>query len=294
MKGAFAIIGAALALGMPALAEEWVARYNGPANGYDWGESIAVDTNGSVYVTGVVYSSSSHYYHVIISYDSSGTEQWAAGYSGPSLDYNMPYKITLNDTGNTRVQGTTYGLGPPGDCVAVRRDSSGVEEGTVVFNGPCDGIDQPSAVAVDEGGNVYLTGWTYDPDTGRDYVTVKYDSLGKRRWVRSYDGPAHSDDTPYAITVDEDGNVYVTGESEGSSTSSDYATVKYDSSGKQQWVRRYDGPANGNDCAYAITVDSNYVYITGYSEGQDSSGDYATIRYSCAGVEPRTREPRYQ
>jgi len=41
--------------------------------------------------------------------------------------------------------------------------------------------------------------------------------------------------------VDKSGNVYVTGESLGNGTGYDYATIKYDSDGKQLWVTRYNG-----------------------------------------------------
>jgi hypothetical protein len=73
----------------------------------------------------------------------------------------------------------------------------------------------------------------------------------------------------------------VTGESVGS-TIFDYATIKYDSSGQQQWVARYDGPGNStDDIARAIALDaSNNVYITGTSDG-----DYATIKYNGMGQE---------
>jgi hypothetical protein len=46
------------------------------------------------------------------------------------------------------------------------------------------------------------------------------------------------------MVLDAAGNVYVTGESLGG-TSFDYATVKDDSDGNQQWVARYNGPGNG-------------------------------------------------
>jgi alpha-tubulin suppressor-like RCC1 family protein len=79
------------------------------------------------------------------------------------------------------------------------------------------------------------------------------------------------------MALDDAGNVYVTGYSYyGSSTGTDYTTVKYDSDGSQIWVARYSGLASGVDEANAIAVDGlGNVYVTGYSYG---SG-YATIKY---------------
>jgi hypothetical protein len=53
----------------------------------------------------------------------------------------------------------------------------------------------------------------------------------------------------------------------------------------QAWVQRYNGPGNGDDRATAVVADSsNNVIVTGYSTGSDSVYDYATIKYSSAGV----------
>lgn len=101
-----------------------------------------------------------------------------------------------------------------------------------------------------------------------------------QQWLSSYNGPGNSGDQGSAVTIDASGNVYVTGSSSGSGTSNDYATIKYNSSGVQQWVARYNGPGNSNDAANSIAVDgSGNVYVTGYSTGSGTGLDYAAIKY---------------
>jgi hypothetical protein len=107
-------------------------------------------------------------------------------------------------------------------------------------------------------------------------------------WVKQYNGPGNSSDIASSIAVDDSGNVYVTGESwGGSSTNSDYATIKYNSSGIEQWVSRYNGPGNGQDYAVAIGRDKQRnVYVTGSSMGSGTNGlDFATVKYDNSGVQ---------
>ena len=88
--------------------------------------------------------------------------------------------------------------------------------------------DYGFGVAVDPSGNVYATGFSFGPTTGRDYATIKYNPNGTEEWVARYNYSSHSDDQATAIAVDQFGNIYVTGESAGPTPQGqDYATVKY-------------------------------------------------------------------
>jgi len=73
-------------------------------------------------------------------------------------------------------------------------------------------------------------------------------------WVQRYNGPVNGDDYAVDLSVDSLGNVYVTGRSQGSSTGSDYATIKYGPNGNQLWVARYNGPGNNSDGASALAI----------------------------------------
>jgi hypothetical protein len=150
------------------------------------------------------------------------------------------------------------------------------------YNGPADSTDEADAIAVDGSGNVYVTGRSYGSETDFDYCTIKYDASGTEVWVRTYNGPANGYDNATDITVDDLGNIYVTGESGGIGSSGDYATLSYDPDGDVRWVKRYDGPGNASDVAQSIAVDdSGKVCVTGYSHACNEMGcnDYATIKY---------------
>ena len=149
------------------------------------------------------------------------------------------------------------------------------EEWVARYNGPGDWSDGAYSIAVDNEGNVYVTGYSWGSGTNWDYATIKYDQDGNELWVARYNGPGNNGDVASSIALDKEGNVYVTGYSYDSGTYYDYATVKYDPNGNELWVARYNGPRNDEDYAYSIAVDNaGNVYVTG-----TSGGDYATIKY---------------
>jgi Beta-propeller repeat len=151
------------------------------------------------------------------------------------------------------------------------------------YNGPGNSNDYALHVVVDASSNIYVTGVSTGSGTGPDYATIKYNSSGQQQWVARYNGPANAGDYASAIAIDGSGNVYVTGSSTGSGTGYDYATIKYNASGTQLWVDRYNAAGNGVDAGYAIAVDaSGNAYATGETTSSAGDRDYATIKYySC-------------
>jgi hypothetical protein len=263
--------------------QEWVANYSGPTPLSSVATSIAVDDLGNVYVTG--YSANIGFYddYATIKYNSSGVEQWVARYSGPANSTDVAYSIAVDGSGNVYVTGASWGINY--DYATIKYNSSGVEQWVTRYNGPGNSEDAAHSLAVDDSGNVYVTGYSTGSGTGYDYATVKYNSSGVQQWVARYNGPVGgSTDYARSLAVDGSGNVYVTGESVGSGTGLDYATIKYNSSGVEQWIARYNGPGNGSDAAYFLAVDgSGNVYVTGRSVGSGTQSDYTTIKYNSSG-----------
>jgi hypothetical protein len=104
-------------------------------------------------------------------------------------------------------------------------------------------------------------------------------------WMRTYAQTGYCDDEATAMFVDRAGNVYVAGSSERTETGpKDYAVVKYNSAGVQQWAARFS--SIGNSIPSAIVADgAGNVYVTGASESTGTYSDILTVKYNAAGVE---------
>ena len=267
-------------------AQQWVARYNGPGNSFDEANALAVDATGNVYVTGSSEGSGTAFDYATIKYNSAGVQQWVARYSSPGNSFDTASALAVDATGNVYVTGSSEDSGTSSDYSTIKYNSAGVEQWVARYNGPGNSADGATAIAVDGSGNVYVTGFSEGSGTDNDYATIKYDSAGVQQWVARYNGPGDSVDRANDLAVDATGNVYVTGRSKGSGTDDDYATIKYNSAGVQQWVARYNGPGNSTDLATALAIDaSGNVYATGQSIASGRNNDYATIKYNAAGVQ---------
>ena len=98
-------------------------------------------------------------------------------------------------------------------------------------------------------------------------------------WFATLSGNGSDDDEPYAITVDSQKNVYVTGFSESHGFGDKDALIaKFDSSGTLQWQRTLGG--SGDDRGRGIAIDSSdNIYITG-----QNANDGLIAKYNSSGA----------
>jgi hypothetical protein len=268
---------------------QWSRVYDG-FNKRDSATGIAVDNNNNVIVTGFskngILLLGGNFDYATVKYNSAGTQQWAQRYNGSGNGDDRSYGIVVDNSNDIIVTGsirttTSYDYG------TIYYYPNGIQYWVRNYNGSGNSTDRAYAIVVDNSNNIVVTGESRNPGGTTDYVTVKYQPNGNTRWSKTYNGSGNGNDRAYAIDVDNNNNVYVTGEASVSNpgdntTSPDYGTVKYDENGNYQWDATYNGTGNGEDRAYAIDVDNtDQVYISGSSQNSNPTGseDYTTIKY---------------
>jgi len=261
----------------------WTNRYDGPGGAWDTPVSLAVDGSANVYVTGRSDGSGTGRDYATIKYDAKGNQLWVSRFNGRGNGDDSANALALDSAGNVYVTGSSYVYFRT-EYATVKYDANGNQLWVARYIRPGvrpdNEFDAATSLAVDSAGNVYVTGKSFGSfSVNDDYVTIKYDGSGNQLWAARYHGGNYAD-FACALALDGAGNVYVTGGSHALATGYDYATVKYDANGNQLWVARYDGPGSGEDLARTLAVDlAGNVYVSGFSQGDQSLDDYATLKY---------------
>jgi len=224
-----------------------------------------------------------------------GVRLWIKRYNGPANGSDGAGSMAVSPSGGTVfVTGDSTGTATGNDYATVAYSAAtGAQRWAKRYNGPTNGDDEASSLAVSPGGGtVFVTGRSLVKGSNNDYAyaTVAYNAAtGAQRWVERYNGPGNPGnvaDDAYSLAVSPDGGtVFVTGASAGATSDMDYATVAYNAAtGAQRWVMRYNGPANGSDSAFSVAVSPGRgtVFVTGVSAGAISGRDYATVAYNAA------------
>ncbi len=143
------------------------------------------------------------------------------------------------------------------------------------------GNDYGYSVGTDGTGNVYIAGKFTGTATfentnivssgGEDIFLAKYNRAGVLQWVKQAGGSG--DDRANAISVDANGNAYITGRFMGTATfeatnlvgagQQDVFIAKYNTSGTLQWVKNAGGTGYDNGNGICLSLNGSGVFVTG-------------------------------
>ena len=261
---------------------EWAETYNGGASDMDFGTDLIVDGSGFIYISGASTETNTYYDFLVLKYDHYGTLQWDNTWDDSGL-FDIPNKLRLTDgkvvlAGGAQINATKWEY-----AVVGFSQSTGAFSGENVSNTTNNGIDQIFDLTVDADDNIYITGGIEKVNTGYDIRTAKLDSTLSVQWVATYNYSDSLNDKGKAVAVDGYGNVYVSGYVSTDEQGEDIITIKYNSSGTQQWAYLYNGNEDGDDGGADLVIDSNgNVITTGYTYN-GSNFDYFTQKIDSSG-----------
>jgi Secretion system C-terminal sorting domain len=246
----------------------WVKRYNSAyIFSMDQPTAIFVRDENNIYVQGYTFGGGFNGY-VTIKYDSNGDSVWVArsveGAGGPSGD------IYADNQGSVYINGTQS------SSFVIKYSPDGTREW--LKNYPMEFMDKKKSIAEDNSGNLFLMGRKSTTTSG-DFGIIKINPDGDTLWMRTYNclgGTTSGNDEANAMSVDNSGNVFITGESFFAATYYS-STVKFSNDGNFLWGKLYSNISGSDGGVDLCNDDSGNLYVI---EGRNN---FTTIKYNSAG-----------
>lgn len=277
--------------------------------------SIALDSDGRIFVTGYSLNSVGNTDMVVWCYTSAG--ELDTDFSGDGIIVSKDVAGTAGSDGGTsiivhdgKILVTGYSCKTSTtdrDMVIWRYDSDGNPDttfsgdGVVTYGGDTDGNDSGNDIIVDSSGNILVAGYTDTSTGGVDMTIWRYTdageldtTFGEGDGIVTHDNAAGGYDMDYgeSIAVDADGRIFVSGES-FSDTDLDMVIWCYTSAGVPDTTFGsggflvHDNAAGGNGAEWgnSISLDSQgRVLVTGKSPNSSGDTDMVIWRYTKTGI----------
>lgn len=216
----------------------WYDKYNagGLGNNVNWANKLAIDPDGSIYVTGSISQNKLNSLTdlIIIKYSTSGNILWSKTYSGPGLLDDSGRDIVIDQEGFIYVAGYSSGSVTNRDMLLIKYDSNGNQIWLRTYGGNLE--DLFSSIKVDSNNNVIVVGTSFVNNNNEDSYVIKYDKNGNVLWYRNYDDINHLGNYGELLLLGSNNDIYVGGyEKNSSGYISNYFILKYDTNGNQLW-----------------------------------------------------------
>ncbi len=212
------------------------------------------------------------------------SQVWVSKFNGNSIGTNSAYKIETDNSGNIYVCGSTTRVGTGKDILVLKYNSSGVLVWSYITNGTSNLNDEARSICVDNGGNVFVSGFMNNSASGEDFCVVKLNQSGGQSWLKTYSSGGNNNDAGTQISIDANNNVVASGKIISQNLNLDFFTVKLTQDGNLIWSQSYNGPGNAYDEPFDILVDNqNNIYLAGLSWGIGTKRDAVVLKYNSAG-----------
>lgn len=272
---------------------KWKLLFNDYSYGDDWTAKVLVK-NGFVYASGTL-DGQTHGYgdnyrnSTVWKITLDGQVVWKTRFDGGGADYAADFTVDgldnlyLASTSDRLLPGYGYFMPYAYDFATSKFAANGQLVWTSRYNNNSTNKTdnhQPSSIAVDAAGNVYVTGTSPGVGTGTDIATIKYNGAdGAQLWVDRYNGTANGDETGGPLLIDNDGNVLVTGTSLNSGTGFDFTAIKYSADGVRQSVSLYGEAADVKETVISSALDQNgALLLTGSSTDAGGIPQFLTVK----------------
>ncbi|QYX34218.1 FG-GAP-like repeat-containing protein [Sphaerospermopsis torques-reginae ITEP-024] len=261
----------------------------------DRASALTTGSDGAIYVSGWTsgnldgQTNSGSTDVFITKYQPDGTKIWTRLLG--STDSDNANALTTGNDGSIYVSGVTYGnfdgQNNSGNVFITKYQP----DGTKVWTRTSEAVGSANALATGNDGAIYVAGYTivnFDGQTLNnnggvgDAFIIKYQPNGTKAWTRLLG--SDENDEANALTIGNDGSIYVSGWTWGNldgqiNSGGKYAFItKYQPNGTKVWTRLL-GVGVEDTVANALTTGSDgAIYVsgrtTGNLDGQTFSGGY--------------------
>jgi uncharacterized delta-60 repeat protein len=202
------------------------------ASGDDEGKAVRMDSSGNVIMAGYVYNGANRDIY-IAKYDSTtGAILWEQTYDGGYDE--EPADLFVDSFDDVYITGYSFTLDTANDIYTAKYNGS---TGTLIwsdlFNTSNGNNDKAVCVVVDEAGDMFVAGNTFDETLSNyNFQILKYTKdTGSLLWQRSYDGAGGKDDRSVGVGLTPAGEPIIAGWTDmwtGGASDYDYYAIKYD------------------------------------------------------------------
>jgi len=187
---------------------DWERYFNGSGDERDDAYAVVTNNAGDIYITGESWSSEGFQDITTVKYDKFGNLKWSHSMNGTNNNRDLPIGIALDSDEYVIVAGYLWNLESAEDYCTMKYTPGGELVWTTAWRNIQGQTNFPKDFVLDSGDNIYITG-----DKMSQMYVRKLNKDGNLTWesfVFDNDGKEILGEGQ-AITVDDDGNIYIAG-----------------------------------------------------------------------------------